>query len=140
MKDKSNRHEFTTWLSSVGLRTRDFLNRLDVGAGISRLHCVMEVAAHSFYTSSSAHGCCFSSCESCTEDRTLVRFEVILPIGSDALTPLFGTNFHGEQIAQRIVSQLETSVGINLRPVYTTRAEKDAIQVDSIQISLSLRA
>ena len=62
-----------------------------------------------------------------TGDRFLLKFEVILSIGSDALTPTIGTHPHGEQIAQRAVSQLETDVRIDLRLAYTTMAEKDAI-------------
>lgn len=36
-----------------------------------------------------------------TGDDVLVRFEVILPLGSDALTPTTGTHPYGEQIAHR---------------------------------------
>lgn len=61
------------------------------------------------------------------ETGSWVRFEVILPIGSDASTPTIFTHPYGEQIAQRAVSQLGTSVRINLRLAYTTRAEKDTI-------------
>lgn len=55
MAGRGYRYQHTAWIPLVELRKRDSVRRLDVSAGISRLHGVVLLAARDFAAGGRAH-------------------------------------------------------------------------------------